>query len=62
MNDKMSTEELTAQYVDKLLDFHLSNQTAPSQYLTWGEFEEMSNLIDGQPSRQFRFGIPFQAF
>ena len=45
MNDEMSTEELAAQYIDKLLDFHIPNQTAPSQYLRWGNLKKCSALL-----------------
>ena len=41
----MSTEELTVQYVDKLLDFHIPNQRAPSQYLTWGNLTKCPALL-----------------
>ena len=41
----MSTEELTVQYADSLLDFHITNQTAPSQYLTWGNLTKCPALL-----------------
>ena len=45
VDDEMSTEELAAQYVEKLLDFHLSNGTAPSQYLIWGNLTKCPALL-----------------
>ena len=45
VNDEMSIEELAAQYVDKLLDFHIPNQTAPSQYLTLGNLTKCPALL-----------------
>ena len=45
MNDKMSTEEFAAQYMYKLLDFHIPNQTAPIQYLTWGNLTKCPALL-----------------
>ena len=45
VNDKMSTEEFAVQYVDKLLDFHIPNQMAPSQYLTWGNLTKCPALL-----------------
>ena len=34
-----------AQYVDKFLDFHIPNQMAPSQYLTWGNLTKCPALL-----------------
>ena len=45
VDDEMSAEEITAQYVDRLLDFHLSNGTPPSQFLTWGNVTKCPTLL-----------------
>ena len=41
----MSTEQTAAQYVEKLLDFHLSNRIPPSQFLTWGNLMKCPSLL-----------------
>ena len=52
VDDKMSAEETAAQYIEKLLDFHISTRTPPSQFLTWGNLTQcpallMDNRLDG---------------
>ena len=43
----MSTEDIAAQYADRLLDFHLTHGTTPSQFLTWGNLTKCpSSLMD----------------
>ena len=41
----MSTEYITAQYIEKLLDFHLSTGMPPSQFLTWGNLTKCPTLL-----------------
>ena len=41
----MSAEEITEQYIEKLLDVHLSTGTAPSQFLTWGNMTKCPTLL-----------------
>ena len=41
----MSTEEIEAQYADKLVDFHTSHGTPPSQFLTWGNLTKCPSLL-----------------
>ena len=40
----MSTEEIEAQYSDRLLDFHLTHGT-PSQFLTWESLTKCLSLL-----------------
>ena len=41
----MSLEEIEKDYVDRLLDFHLSNRTPPSQFLTWENLTKCPTLL-----------------
>ena len=41
----MSTEEVEAQYVDRLLDFHLTHGTPPGQFLTWENLTKCPSLL-----------------
>ena len=41
----MSTEEIEAQYADRLLDFHLTHSTPPSQFLTWENLTKCPSLL-----------------
>ena len=41
----MSAEETAVQYIEKLLDFHISTSTPPSQFLTWGNLVQCPALL-----------------
>ena len=45
VDDEMSTEDITAQYIERLLDFHLSTGTPPSQFLTLGNLTKCPTLL-----------------
>ena len=41
----MSAEEVEMQYADRLLDFHLTHGTPPSQFLTWETLMKCPSLL-----------------
>ena len=41
----MSTEEVETQYANRLLDFHLTHGTPPSQFLTWENLMKCPSLL-----------------
>ena len=41
----MSSEEIEAQYANKLLDLHLSHGTPASHFLTWGNLMKSLSLV-----------------